>query len=112
NWFSTITTRHIPGTPLDVTAQQQAIEALEDEFHPPVPEKVIQNTGGVVGIVRLSELPPEAASDPVLQELLRGDMSRYNNDHHRADWNLLMKLMHWTGDDRQLVKAIFLASPL
>lgn len=23
-----------------------------------------------------------------------------------------MKLLHWTGDDRQLAKAIFLASPL
>ena len=48
----------------------------------------------------------------MLQELLRGDMSRYDNDHHRADWHLLMKLLHWTGDDRQLTKAIFLASPL
>lgn len=39
-------------------------------------------------------------------------MSRYDNDHHRADWHLLMKLLHWTGDDRQLAKALFLASPL
>src|SRR6266571_6560504 len=58
NWFTTITTKHIPGTPLDVTAQQQAIEALEDEFHPPIPERVNQNTGGVVvQHARLSELP-------------------------------------------------------
>ena len=46
NWFSTVTTLHIPGTPLDVTAQQQAIETLENEFHPPVPEASFQNTGG------------------------------------------------------------------
>jgi putative DNA primase/helicase len=68
--------------------------------------------GGVAGSSRLRELPPEAKDDPVLQELLRGDMSRYDNDHHRADWHLLMKLLHWTGDDRQLTKALFLASPL
>ena len=61
---------------------------------------------------RLSELPPEAANDPVLQELLRGDMSRYDNDHHRADWHLLIKLLHWTGDDKALSKKIFLDSPL
>jgi len=112
NWFSTVTTRHLPGTPLDVTVQQQAIEALENEFHPPIQERVNQNTGGVAGTAQLTELPPEAASDLVLQELLKGDISRYGNDHHRADWHLLMKLLHWTGDDRQLVKSLFLASPL
>jgi len=113
NWFSTVTTRHIPGTPLDVSAQQLAIEALENEFHPPVPERLNQNTGGGArGTARLTQLPPEAASDVVLQELLHGNMSRYGNDHHRADWVLLMKLLHWTGDDRQLAKSIFLSSPL
>lgn len=47
NWFSTVTTRHIPGTPLDMTNQQQAIQMLEDEFHAPVPERLgkIQQTG-------------------------------------------------------------------
>lgn len=95
-----------------MTLQQEAIERLEDEFHPLVPERLIQNTVGGVVSPRLRALPPEASSDPVLQELLRGDMSRYGNDHHRADWNFLMKLLHWTGDDIPLVKAIFLASPL
>ena len=113
NWFSTVTTKHLPGTPFDVTAQQAAIEALEQEFHPPVPESFFQNTGGGVrGAAQLTELPPEAATDRVLQELLHGDMSRYGNDHHRADWVLLMKLLHWTGDNRLLCKQIFLDSPL
>ena len=110
NWFSTVTTRHIPGTPLDVMNQQAAIEMLEDEFHPLIPARFIQNTVGGAG--RLSELPPEAANDTLLQCLLRGDMSMVGNDHHRADWHLLMKLLHWTGDDISLVKSIFLASPL
>ena len=52
NWFSTVTTRHIPGTPLDVTNRQEAIEALENEFHPITPETVRQNTGGAA--IRLS----------------------------------------------------------
>lgn len=45
------------------------------------------------GIARLTELLPEAANDPVLQELVSGDMTRYGNDHHRADWHPLMKLL-------------------
>jgi len=111
NWFSTVTTHHIPGTSLDVTNQQAAIQRLEDEFHPPQPERVSQNTVGGVAATGLSELPPEAASDRLLQALLQGDMSSVGNDHHRADWILLMKLLHWTGDNKTLAKAIFLASP-
>lgn len=111
NWFSTVTTRHIPETPLVVTEQQSAIQALEDEFHPHA-ETRLQNTGGVAGTAWLTELPLEAGTDTVLQELLSGDMSRYGNDHHRADWVLLMKLLHWTGDDIPLVKSLFLSSPL
>lgn len=110
NWFSTITTRHIPGTPLDVTNQQQAIQMLEDEFHPPVPARLIQNTVGGAG--RMRDLPPEAANDDLLQSLLHGDMSMVGNDQNRADWLLLMKMLHYTGDDIPLVKALFLASPL
>ena len=112
NWFSTVTTKHLQGSPHDVTNQQAAIQALEDEFHPPVPERAFQNTGGVVGSARLSQLPPEAACDRVLQDLLHGNMGSVGNDHHRADWVLLMKLLHWTGDDIQLSKEIFLDSPL
>lgn len=47
NWFSTVTTKHLPGTPLDVTNQQAAIEALENEFHPLLPQREMQNTGGL-----------------------------------------------------------------
>lgn len=111
NWFATVTARHIPGTPFDVVPHQSGIEALEDEFHPITPENLIQNTGGR-GKARLTALPPEASNDPVLQELLAGGMSMVGNDHHRADWWLLAKLLHWTGDDKQLTKSIFLASPL
>ena len=64
NWFSTVTTRHLPGMPLDVTNQQKALQMLEDEFHPLQPERVFQNTVG--SVARLSELPPEAASDRLL----------------------------------------------
>ena len=66
--------------------QQAAIEALEQEFHLSVPEPIFQNTDGVVrDTARLTQLPPGASNDIVLQELLRGDMSRYSNDHHRGD---------------------------
>jgi len=110
--FTTITTDHIAGTPTTIELRTREVEALLRQFAPPDAERPIQNTGGVAGATRLSELPPEAANDTVLQELLSGDMSRYGNDHHRADWVLLMKLLHWTGDNKVLSKKIFLNSPL
>lgn len=111
NWFSTVTTRHLPSTPLDVTNQQQAITALENEFHPQTHENVFQNTGGVRQAGRLAALPQEAATDTLLQRLLAGDISSFASQSS-ADFVLLMKLLHWTGDDIALTKAIFLASPL
>ena len=51
NWFSTVTMRHLPGTPLVVTHQQTTIETLENEFHPPLPTSVYQNTGGVLRLL-------------------------------------------------------------
>ena len=111
NWFATVTTRHVPGTPLDITNQQQAIAALENEFHPPTYESVFQNTGGVRQAGRLAALPPEAATDTLLQRLLAGDISGFASPSS-ADFVLIMKLLHWTGDDIALSKAIFLASSL
>src|SRR5258708_2993287 len=112
NWFSTVTTKHLPGTPFDVTAQQEATEALENEFHPLVPKRGIQNTGWGVVASRLSALPPEAANHVRLHELLSGDLSSVGNDRNLADWNALMMLLHCTGDEIALTREIFLASPL
>lgn len=109
--FTTITTNHLAGTPATIEHRQKAITALYHRFAPVPGSKDDQNTVGG-GVTRLTELPPEAAADHVLQDLLAGDMSRYGNDHSRADWVLLMKLLHWTGDDIPLVKSLFLSSPL
>lgn len=110
NWFSTVTTRHIPGTPLDVTNRQEAIEALENEFHPITPETVRQNTGGAMR--GGTQLPPEAKGDRMLHDLLSGDTSMYQGDTSRAEFVALMKLMHYTGDDRAWAKAIFSSYPI
>jgi len=113
--FTTITTNHLAGTPPTIEYRQEAIEALYRQFAPLQGEQAtIQNTrvGGGRGSA-LSELPPEvAANDPLLQQLLQGDMSPFGNDHSRADFVLLMKLLHWTGDNVSLTRDLFLASPL
>lgn len=110
--FTTITLNHVPDTPISIESRQEELDTLYRQFAPPVPQRERQNTVGGVGTAQLSALPPEAARDKVLQELVSGDMTRYGNDHHRADWHLLMKLLHWTGDNKTLAKAIFFASPL
>lgn len=60
---------------------------------------------------RLDVLPPEAANDETLKRLLSGDMTGYESQSS-ADFVLIMKLLHWTGDDIALTRQLFLASPL
>lgn len=110
--FTTITTRHVPGTPQTVEHRQSEVTALFKEFAPVVTKHKGSEHGGGVVAAHLTELPPEAANDKLLQALLSGDMSSVGNDQSRADWILLMKLLHWTGDNKSLTKEIFFQSPL
>jgi primase-polymerase (primpol)-like protein len=110
--FTTITTDHLAETPFTIEHRQEALEALYRQFAPPVAEREYQNTRGGVGSGNtLTELPPEAAEDTVLQRLLQGDMTGYQSQSS-ADFVLIMKLLHWTGDDKALTRQVFLSSPL
>lgn len=110
--FTTITTDHIPGTPTTIENRTEAIAALYRQFAPAVHETSIQNTvGGFGGSGQLLELPPEAVNDPVLQQLLRGDTTGYPSPSN-ADFVLVLKLLHWTGDNIDLTRRLFLESGL
>jgi len=75
-------------------------------------ETIIQNTSGGVGIgSTLTELPPEAEHDSVLQRLLAGDITGYTSQSN-ADFVLVLKLLHWTGDNIALTRKLFLESGL
>jgi len=67
--------------------------------------------GGAAGSSGLRELPPEAANDPELQRLLRGDTTGYASPSN-ADFVLALKLLHWTGDNEALTRKLFLQSGL
>ena len=108
--YLTITTNHLPGTPTTINARQEALDALYRTIAPPVEEKPYQNTRGGSG-VPLTELPPEAARDAVLQRLLRGDITGYKSQSS-ADFVLIMKLLHWTGDNVELTRQLFRESGL
>jgi putative DNA primase/helicase len=107
--FTTITTNHLAGTPTTIEHRQEAIEALYKQFAPPVVQEGIQNTRGVGSV--LTALPPEAAHDPLLQQLLRGDTTGFESASN-ADFVLILKLLHWTGDNVPLTRKLFLASGL
>ncbi len=59
----------------------------------------------------MTELPPEAAHDVVLQRLLSGDITGYKSPSN-ADFVLVLKLLHWTGDNVALTRKLFLESGL
>jgi putative DNA primase/helicase len=109
--YLTITTRHLEGTPATINSRQEALDALYRTLTPPIADRPFQNTSGGAPGLPLTELPPAAAHDPVLQKLLRGDISGYTSQSS-ADFVLIMKLLHWTGDNTTLVRQLFLQSPL
>jgi putative DNA primase/helicase len=108
--YLTITTKHLPGTPATINSRQEALDALYRTLTP-VAERPVQNTRGVATSGNdLTELPPEAERDAVLQRLMRGDSTGYASQSS-ADFVLILKLLHWTGDNTTLVRQLFLASP-
>jgi putative DNA primase/helicase len=110
--FTTITTDHIAGTPATIENRTEELTALYNRFAPPVSETIIQNTvGGVGSGSTLTEFPPEAEHDAVLQRLLSGDTSGYTSQSN-ADFVLVLKLLHWTGDNVDLTRKLFLESGL
>jgi primase-polymerase (primpol)-like protein len=66
---------------------------------------------GVGSGAAMTELPPEAEHDAVLQRLLAGDTTGYPSASN-ADFVLVLKLLHWTGDDIALTRKLFLESGL
>jgi putative DNA primase/helicase len=111
--FTTITTKHIAITPRTIEHRQDEINDLYSRFAPPsLSPPLSQNTrGGETSNQHLAELPKEAARDQLLQRLLHGDMSGFASQSS-ADFVLIMKLLHWTGDDIALTRRLFLESPL
>ncbi len=110
--YLTITTRHLEGSPATINSRQTKLDALYASLVPvPTAPNERQNTRVGHGAVPRTELPPEAAHDPVLQKLLRGDTAGYTSQSS-ADFVLIMKLLHWTGDNVALTRQLFLESGL
>src|SRR6266487_2293924 len=110
--FTTITTNHRAGTPRTIEHRQAALDALYRRFAPPGASREDQNTRGWVGSgAARTGLPPEAGNDPLLQQLLRGDTTGYATSSN-ADFVLVLKLLHWTGDNVELTRKLFLQSGL
>ena len=110
--FFTLTTDHLQGTPTTITERQAEVNALYHQVAPLGVEREYQNTRvGVGSRSALTELPPEAAHDPLLQQLLQGDTTGFASASN-ADFVLVLKLLHWTGDNLALTRKLFVESGL
>src|SRR5207248_531179 len=110
--YFTLTTDQVPGTPTTIAERQDAIAALYYRIAPVGAERGSQNTRVRVGSgSTLTELPSEAGNDPLLQQLLRGDTTGFASPSN-ADFVLVLKLLHWTGDNVALTRKLFVESGL
>src|SRR5207248_10585963 len=95
-----------------IAHRQEAIASLYHRIAPREARQDFQNTRvGVGSGAALTELPPEAGNDPLLQQLLRGDTTGFASASN-ADFVSVLKLLHWTGDNVALTRKLFLASGL
>ena len=95
--FTTITTQHRSRNTTDnrtaTGSNRRTLSAICTSSH----ETTNQNTRGGVGSGdELTELPPEAEHDAVLQRLLSGDISGYPSPSN-ADFVLILKLVTGQG---------------
>src|SRR6266516_714003 len=110
--FFTLTIDHLPGTPITIAERQVEVDTLYDRIAPLGAKQDSQNTRvGVGSGSALTELPPEAANDPLLQQLLRCDTTGFASASN-ADFVLVLKLLHWTGDNVALTRKLFVESGL
>ncbi|MFL5591546.1 MAG: hypothetical protein ACJ8DI_28375 [Ktedonobacteraceae bacterium] len=110
--FFTLTTYHVQGTPTTIAERQAEVNVLYHQVAPLGVEPEFQNTrvGGGSGAA-LTGLPPEAAHDLLLQQLLRGETTGFASASN-ADFVLVLKLLHWTGDNVALTRKLFVKSGL
>jgi putative DNA primase/helicase len=110
--YLTLTTNHLQGTPTTIEHRQEALDALYRRFAPAVVQGDSQNTRlGGGSTAALTELPPQAEHDRLLQKLLRGDTTGFASASN-ADFVLVLKLLHWTGDNVALTRKLFCESGL
>src|SRR5205823_6057131 len=110
--YFTLTTDQMPSTPRTIEQRQEAIKALYQRVAAQAESRDSQNTRGGVGSGSTrTELPQEAAHDEMLQKLLRGDTTGVPSPSN-ADFVLVLKLLHWTGDNIDLTRMLFLQSGL
>ena len=105
--FTTITTNHLQEHHQRLNSDRKHLTHSITDLHQQSPKPPIRTQGGVFGAGNATELPPEAEYDAVLQRLLSGDIAGYPSPSN-ADFVLIMKLLHWTGDNVELTRSIFL----
>lgn len=127
--FFTVTTRHVPQTPITVEQRQQEIEALYQAYKPVIPSKRVESTRVGGGEVRTTlagrsdeEVLQHAMSAPNAQRFLELWEGRWQGNHRyiaqgkadesKADWQLVKYLLYWTGNDATQTDRLFRQSAL
>jgi primase-polymerase (primpol)-like protein len=111
--YFTVTGEHLGGTPLTIERRQECISRLYEDNKPSeadlrqVPFSPVERSA-----TPLTGLPSQAANDRELARLMGGDTSKENGDESRALFKLVLKLLHYSGNDVQFTRQQVLATPL
>lgn len=114
--FFTVTTQHLPGTPLTVEERQPQLEALCQRLWPKKRSPHLNGTLASIGFggddEALIERAGAAKNGGRFKALWAGDTAQHGGDHSAADQALCNLLAFWTGKDAARMDRLFRRSGL
>lgn len=110
--YFTLTTNHVAGTPLTIADRQREQETLYRAYEPLTHEtrehSVFERTRDDATL--LQKVMGEK-HDALFIQLYKGDTAGFPSKSN-ADFTFVLKLLYWTGDDKEQTRRLFLQSQL
>ena len=114
--YFALTTRHVKGTPYTIEERQEQLTSLYKILAPATRSRTTTQTKTVFSLnasdTDVIQKAMNAKNKETFIPLWQGNYTSYTDDKSRADFVLILLLLHWTSYDREQTRRLFLQSGL